>query len=118
MRRFYREMGASLSDLLDLSRADVTSQIPGRRGEALRLIDELARRIEACKEQDGRVPPLPSGLGNAIMERFRLAPGPRIGRLRAALERAIEAGALEPHQTAEQYLDHLEQSGLLVRRPG
>lgn len=113
VRRFYREMGASLPDLLDLSRADVTSRIPGRRQEALDLIDELARRIEALKGQDAHVPPLPPGLGNAIMERFRLAPGPRIGRLRQGLEQAVVAGELEPHQQADHYLDYLTRSELL-----
>lgn len=116
VRRFYREMGASLPDLLDLSRADVTSRIPGRRQEALRLIDELAQRIEALKEQDARVPPLPPSLGYAIMGRFGLARGPRIGRLRQALEQAVVAGEVEPHQQADHYLDYLERSGLLDKK--
>jgi len=113
VRRYYREMGASLPDLLDLSRADVTSRIPGRRPEAMRLIADLARRIEALKEADARVPPLPAGLGDAIMERFGLAPGPRIGRLRRALDQAVAAGDMKPRQRAEYYLDCLERSGLI-----
>lgn len=112
VRRFYREMGASLPDLLDLSRADVTSRIPGRREAVLRLIDELAQRVAVVREQDERKPPLPPGVGDAIMERFGLAPGPQVGQLRQGLLRAIEAGELEPHQPTDHYLDYLEQSAL------
>lgn len=114
VRRFYREMGASLPDLLDLSRADVTSRIPGRREAVLLRIDELAQRIAVVAALDARKPPLPPGVGNAIMERFGMAPGPRVGRLRQGLLGAIEAGELEPHQPTEYYLDYLEQSALLV----
>lgn len=115
VRRFSRDMGALLPDLLDLSRADVTSRIPGRRAEALRLIDELAGRVEALRLADARVPSLPPGLGNAIMERFGLAPGPRIGRLRQALEQAVEDGTLAPHQPADCYLDYLARRGLSAK---
>jgi len=112
VRRFGREMGVSLPDLLDLSRADVTSRIPGRRAEALGLIDELARRLETLAALDARVPPLPPGLGNAIMERFELAPGPRIGRLRQELLQAIDAGGLEPRQPVDYYLGYLARIGV------
>lgn len=112
VRRLSRDMGELLPGLLDLSRADVTSRIPGRRAEALRLIDELAGRVETLRLADARVPPLPPGLGDAIMERFGLAPGPHIGRLRRALEQAVEEGTLAPHQSADHYLDHLAQTGL------
>ncbi len=42
------------------------------------------------------------------MERFDLSPGPRVGRLRRALEQAVIAGDLAPHQRADHYLDFLE----------
>jgi poly(A) polymerase len=40
VRRFDHEMGEHLDDLLDLSRADVTSRRPGRRQEAVAAIQE------------------------------------------------------------------------------
>ena len=45
VRRFDHEMGDLLDDLIDLSRADVTSARPGRRQEAARNIDALLQRI-------------------------------------------------------------------------
>ena len=43
---------------------------------------------------DARVPPLPPGLGNAIMEAFAIPPSKRIGDLRKLCEDAIERGEL------------------------
>jgi poly(A) polymerase len=40
VRRFHREMGPHMTDLLDLSRADITSKRPGRRKQ---LLDRPAR---------------------------------------------------------------------------
>lgn len=118
VRRLYRQLGEHLTDLLDLSRADVTSRRPGRRNEALRLIDELARRVGELREADEVPPNLPPGLGNDIMQRFGLQPGPDIGRLRRILEQAISDGELPAHQSAETYLRHLEQRAHPLRSGG
>lgn len=56
VRRFAAEMGPLLRDLLDLSRADVTSKRPGKRQRCLAQISELARRIADLAEQDAKVP--------------------------------------------------------------
>ena len=68
VRRFDHEMGEHLDDLLEpvARRRDLGR--PGRRQEAARNIDALMERILAIRELDARVPPLPPGLGNAIME--------------------------------------------------
>jgi poly(A) polymerase len=107
VRRFDREMGEHLPALLQLSRAYITSAKWHRRLAALRHIEELWQRVQALREIDARIPPLPSGLGNFIMERFRLEPGRLIGELRRELERAIDAGELEPQREAEYYLEYL-----------
>lgn len=104
VRRLGRELGAHMRDLLDLSRADVTSGIPGRREAALARIDELATRWEEIQAADTRPAPLPKGIGRAIMERFRLPPGPEVGVLRARLIEAMEAGGLPREATPEQCL--------------
>jgi poly(A) polymerase len=111
VRRFDHEMGEHLDDLLDLSRADVTSRRPGRRQEAVRNIHALKERILAIRELDARVPPLPPGLGNAIMEAFGLPPSKRIGDLRKLCEEAVERGELEERRDAAYYLDYLRKSG-------
>jgi poly(A) polymerase len=111
VRRFDHEMGESLEELLDLSRADVTSRRPGRRQEAVSNIHALKERILAIRELDARVPPLPPGLGNAIMEAFGLPPSKRIGDLRKLCEEAVERGDLEERREAAYYVDYLRSSG-------
>lgn len=104
VRRFGRELAAHLDDLLDLSRADITSRRPGKREAALRGISELAARLRQIQEEDARLPPLPTGIGDAIMERFQLRPSREVGALKQALEGLVEAGELEARQPAEYYL--------------
>jgi poly(A) polymerase len=111
VRRFDHEMGEHLDDLLDLSCADVTSRRPGRREEAIRNIQALKERIVAIRELDARVPPLPAGLGNAIMETFGIPPSKRIGELRKLCEDAIERGELEERREADYYIAHLRKTG-------
>ena len=108
VRRFDHEMGEHLDDLLHLSRADVTSRRPGRRQEAVRNIHALKERILAIRELDARVPPLPPGLGNAIMETFGLPPSKRIGDLRKLCEEAVERGELEERRDAPYYIAFLK----------
>lgn len=118
VRRFYREMDEHLTDLLDLSRADITSRRPGRRRALLFQISSLSDRIDALKAEDAVVPPLPTGLGNAIMERFELPPSRLIGDIKRALEAEVERGAVEPHRDEAYYIAYLVDSGLLERLRG
>jgi poly(A) polymerase len=104
VRRFDREMEPHLTDLLDLSRADITSRRPGKRQAALQSISELAQRIRDLRAEDAIQPPLPTGIGNLIMERFGLPPSRRIGDLKQALEVAVEAGELEARREPEYYM--------------
>lgn len=112
VRRFAADMGPHLRDLLDLSRADVTSKRPGKRQRCLAQISELARRIRAIQEEDAKVPPLPPGLGNALMVAFALPPGKHIGELRGHLEALCADGTLPPGQPAEFYVEAARARGL------
>jgi poly(A) polymerase len=114
VRRFDHEMGENLADLVDLSLADVTSRRPGRRQEAAENIEALRQRIAATRELDARVPPLPPGLGNAIMQAFGLPPGPRVGQLRKLCEEACAAGELAERQPTEHYVDWLKAKGTIA----
>jgi poly(A) polymerase len=112
VRRFDLEMGDMLDDLVALSCADVTSGRAGRRQEAARNVDALVARIMAVRELDARMPPLPPGVGNAIMEAFGLSPSRRIGELRKVCEDAIERGELVERQPSEYYVDYLRRQGI------
>ncbi len=112
VRRFDHEMGDLLDDLVGLSRADVTSARPGRKQEAARNIEALLQRILAIRELDARIPPLPPGLGNAIMEAFALPPSRRVGELRKMCEDAIFQGQLVERQPSEYYVDFLRKAGI------
>jgi poly(A) polymerase len=113
VRRFHREMGPHMIDLLDLSRADITSKRPGRRKQLLEQIAALADRVQHLAEEDAKQPPLPGGVGNAIMESFELAPSRLIGDLKRALEGAIEKGELEPRREDAYYVAYLARHGLV-----
>ena len=116
VRRFAREVGAHLQDLLYLSRADITSERAHKRARGLALIDELQARVTQLAAEDAIVPPLPSGLGNEIMSAFGLEPSRLIGEVKRTLEAAVTAGELEPHRDGAYYVqfirDHRERFGL------
>jgi poly(A) polymerase len=112
VRRFAREMDEHLTDLLDLSRADITSKRPGRRRALLHQISELSDRIDKLREQDAVLPPLPKGVGDAMMVHFRIPPSRLIGDLKRELEAAIARGELEERRESEYYIAWIEQAGL------
>ncbi len=105
VRRFAREMGDHLDDLLLLSRADMTTKRPEKKRRSMRLISELAERIEKLAEEDARVRPLPKGLGDRLMEEFGIPPSRQLGDLMRALEAAADAGEIEAQREAEYYVD-------------
>ena len=112
VRRFDHEMGEHLDDLLDLSRADVTSRRPGRRQEAVRNIQALKERILAIRDA-GRARAAPAaGPGQ------RDHGGVRASRRRSAsatcassARTPIERGELEERRDADYYVDYLRKSG-------
>ncbi|HEY4239849.1 MAG TPA: HD domain-containing protein [Kofleriaceae bacterium] len=113
VRRFHREMSAHMRDLLDLSRADITSKRPGRRKTLLEQISALSDRVERLAELDAKQPPLPSGVGVAIMEAFALPPSRLIGDLKRALEAEIATGLLEARREDAYYVAHLARGPLV-----
>jgi poly(A) polymerase len=116
VRRFARELGAHLDDLLCLARADITTKRPEKKRRGLSQIEELAERITTLAAEDAKVPPLPSGVGNAVMEAFGLKPSRQIGEIKKRLEDAIESGDIEARLPSEAYvafvLAHRDRFGL------
>ena len=113
VRRFARDMGPILTDLLDLGRADVTSRRPGKRKRCLRMISELSKRIRDLEEIDNRPKPLPPGLGNTLMAQLELPPGKHLAVLRDRLTGLVESGSIEGGRDAEYYVDVVRERELL-----
>ena len=109
IRRLIREAGEALRDLLELSRADVTSHRPGVREGVLARLGELESRAAELDRLDGQGPLLPKGIGRLIMARLGITEGPQVGEVRAQLEQAVLDGLLPRNAPVEAYLDHLEQ---------
>jgi poly(A) polymerase len=105
VRRFARELGEHLDDLLCLARADITTKRPEKKRRGLNQIEELATRIPLLAAEDAKQPPLPSGIGDAVMKAFGIPPSRKIGDIKKQLEAMIESGDLEPHQPAEFYVE-------------
>ncbi|MBW2525050.1 MAG: HDIG domain-containing protein [Deltaproteobacteria bacterium] len=108
VRRFAREMGRHMDDLFCLSRADITTKRPERRRRGLQQIDDLMSRVTALAAEDAKQPPLPKGLGNAIMKAFGLAPSRQIGDIMRALEARVATGDLPAQAAAAVYVDYVE----------
>ncbi len=111
VRRFAREMDDGLKDLLDLSRADITTKRPEKKKRGLRQISELSRRVKELQALDAKVAPLPKGLGTAISDTFGIPPSKRLGDLRKELERRCESGELDAQREVEFYLDWIRSHG-------
>ena len=104
VRRFARELGAHLDDLLCLARADITTKRPEKKRKGLNQIDELGRRITELAAEDAKEPPLPKGVGDEIMKAFSLKPSRLIGEIKKKLEDAIEKNEIEPRLPNEDYV--------------
>ena len=50
------------------------------------------------------MPPLPTGVGDAIMQSFGLKPSRQVGFIKAELERAVLGGEIEPQLPNEAYV--------------
>ena len=96
VRRFIREAGDVLEDLLDLSAADVTSRRQERRRAADARVSALRERIERILAEE-EVEKLASPLdGNELMALFDRPPGPWIKPVKDRLLAAVLDGELAP----------------------
>jgi len=105
VRRFARDIGASLDDLMALSRADMTTKRRDKRRRFLYQLKDLQDRIAALAAEDAKEPALPKGLGDELMRAFELPPSRLIGDMRKALEAAVESGEIAGGQSAEVYIE-------------
>jgi len=103
VRRFVRDAGPLLSELIALTRADCTTR-NRRRAEALdRRIDDLELRIERLQESEELASIRPDLDGQQVMAHLGIAPGREVGQaLEHLLELRLERGPLEE---AEAYAE-------------
>lgn len=94
VRRLMLEAGDDVADLLDLSRADITSYRVEKVNRAVARVSELAERCQYLKEEAERVP-LKSPLdGNELMALFGRGPGPWLRPLKDHLLGLVIDGEL------------------------
>ncbi len=101
VRRLMIDAGDDLPDLLDLSRADITSYRVDKVARASARVTELAERCQHLKEEAKRVP-LRSPLdGNELMEMFGRGPGPWLRPIKDHLLGLVIDGELSPDNKEE-----------------
>jgi poly(A) polymerase len=107
VRRFARELGEHLEDLLCLARADITTKRPEKKRKGLSQIEELASRITRLAAEDAKLPPLPTGIGDAVMKSFGLAPSRQVGEIKKQLETAVASGEIAERLSCEDYVEFI-----------
>lgn len=110
VRRLARNLRGHVFDLINVSRADITSMRPETVRRGLDRLDKLQRRVEKVLEEDAKQPPLPKGMGTAIMEHFGIQEGPQVGEYMARLHKAVDEDRLEPGRPYEYYLEFLKEA--------
>lgn len=107
LRRFYRQMDPYLDELIDFSRADITTAFEEKRKAAWEKLDELQMRIKDLRQADETPPLLPKGMGNALLDHYQRKPGRWLGKIKEELEKEIETGKLKAAQSVDYYLKRL-----------
>jgi poly(A) polymerase len=101
VRRLMLDSNDDLTDLLDLSQADITSYRVDKVARATARVAELSERCQRLKEEAERVP-LKSPLdGNELMELFGRGPGPWLRPIKEHLLGLVIDGVLSPDDKEE-----------------
>lgn len=121
VRRLMLDAGDALPDLLDLSRADITSYRQDKVNRAMARVSELEARCAWLKEEAARVP-LKSPLdGNDLMQMFDRGPGAWLRPVKDYLLGLVIDGELAPDDraTAEEkaraFVRALDEQGSQVK---
>ncbi|WP_420640130.1 HDIG domain-containing metalloprotein [Candidatus Poriferisocius sp.] len=106
VRRYAREAGPLLGYLNELVRADCTTRNRRKAADLQHHVDELEARIAHLAEAERRAAERPLIDGNAVMERYGVGPGPRVG---AALKFLLELKRTEPDLDLEATQARLDE---------
>lgn len=85
VRRFVRDAGPLVDELIELTRCDCTTRNKRKAAELARRMDELEERIAELREQEALDAVRPDLDGTEVMALLGLAPGPDVGRAMAFL---------------------------------
>jgi poly(A) polymerase len=99
VRRFVRDAGPLLDELIELTRCDCTTRNQRKADQLARRMDELEARIAELREQEELAALRPDLDGRQVMEHLGLEPGREVGEaLDHLLELRIEEGPLAPDE--------------------
>lgn len=101
VRRLMLESGDVLPDLLDLSRADITSYRADKVSRAVARVNELEERCQRLKEEAERVPIKSPLDGKELMALFDRPPGPWLRPIKDHLLSLVIDGVLSPDDKEE-----------------
>jgi poly(A) polymerase len=101
VRRLMLDAGEGLHDLLDLSRADITSYRQDKVTRAVARVNELELRCQRLREEAERVPIRSPLDGNDLMRIFNRDPGPWLRPLKDYLLGLVIDGQLAPDDQEE-----------------
>lgn len=112
LRRLARDCDdrrCSLDDLIELFAADCSS---GRREvvERQRAHAELLRSALADMREEDLRPKLPKGIGQSIIDHFKLRPGPEVGVIRKRLEELLINGLISNDMTHLEMFEIMEEN--------
>jgi poly(A) polymerase len=95
VRRFVRDAGDHLEDLIDLTRSDVTTRNKRKADALARRMDELEARIAELAEREELEAIRPDLDGRQVMDHLGIGPGRHVGEaLAMLLEARLEEGPL------------------------
>jgi poly(A) polymerase len=96
VRRFVRDAGPLLEDLVALTRADCTTRNQRKAAALSRRIDELEERIAALQEAEAVRSIRPDLDGAEVMRHLDIGPGPVVGQALAhLLELRLDRGPMD-----------------------
>ncbi|HYI62206.1 MAG TPA: CCA tRNA nucleotidyltransferase [Acidimicrobiales bacterium] len=103
VRRFVRDAGPLLPELIELTRCDCTTRNQRKAATLARRMDELEERIAELEQAEELKALRPDLDGRAVMERLGVPPGPVVGRAMAFLmELRLEEGPLSPDEAGRR----------------
>ncbi len=112
VRRFVRDAGSLLNELIELTRCDCTTRNERKARTLARRMDELEERIADLQDREELAALRPDLDGNEVMTHLDLAPGPDVGAaLDFLLELRLDQGPLSKEE-AYRLLDEWWTSAL------